>query len=350
VGCFEENTLFELLHDGLDGAARRAVVDHADACDECRRLIAASLELTSTTQSPTAAAARPPLADECLLAGQYRLVRLIGAGGMGAVHEAIDTWTGGRVAVKELHDWSAADSLARRQFSIEAESASRIAHPNVVQVLDLGEDPDSGARFLVQELLTGHTLRRRLVELGSLGVEEVIQLLEQAIAGLAEAHRAGVVHRDVKPENIFLARDATGAEVAKLIDFGLSRLVREPDDPVLALAAGEHGRQPGTPFYMSPEQLRGEADIDERTDVWSIGVVLFEAVAGRRPFGGPGFRELVAQILRDPVPRLVDAAPGTSAAFSALVERSLQRDRARRPRAGELRDALVDLRRRRGRC
>ena len=344
MSCFEENTLFEFVRHGLDNVARRAVVDHADACDSCRQLIAAAIELGSSAPPPVRDA---PRADGGMLAGKYRLVRLLGAGGMGAVHEAINTWTGRRVAVKVLHEAFAGDPLAVRRFTVEAQSAGRIAHPNVVEILDLGEDPETGARFLVQELLTGATLRRRLLEVGRLDAQHAARLLAPAVAGLAEAHRAGVVHRDLKPENIFLT-GIPGGEVAKLIDFGLSKLVREPDDPewTPALAITEHGRQLGTPFYMSPEQLRGQTDIDERSDVWSVGVVLFEAVAGARPFAGPRYHDLVLQILRDPLPRLVDAAPGVPAGFSELVGHALQRDRALRPSARELRDALAELRRR----
>ncbi|HKE15472.1 MAG TPA: protein kinase, partial [Kofleriaceae bacterium] len=206
--CLEENTLFEFLGHRLDSAARLAVVEHADGCDACRRLIAAAVELHSggapapAAASPGAAAsvaAPAPVADDRLLAGRYRLVGLIGRGGMGAVHEAIDTWTGARVAVKELHESIADDAVALRRFSVEAQSVRRIAHPNVVRVLDGGADPVTGAPFLVQELLTGSTLRRRLLDVGRLEAADAIRLLAPALAGLAEAHRAGVVHRDLKP-------------------------------------------------------------------------------------------------------------------------------------------------------
>ena len=338
--CLEENTLFDFLRDGLDAGARAAVLEHADACDSCRCLIA---EAVQATPSPHASCedALPP-SEGRLLAGKYRLLHLLGAGGMGEVHEAINTWTGRRVAVKELHGDISQNALAVQRFTKEARSASRIAHPNVVEVLDLGEDPDTGTRFIVQELLTGSTLRQRLFERGRLSVEEAVQLIRPALSGLAVAHEAGVVHRDLKPENIFLAQDADGREVVKLIDFGLSKIVRERD----RLDITEHGRQLGTPYYMSPEQLRGDADVDERTDVWSMGVVLFELVAGVRPFAGPTHSDLVVQILLEPVPLLSEVMPGVSAAFSALVERALQRDRAGRFSARDLCDALDELGRR----
>ncbi|HEY0986819.1 MAG TPA: serine/threonine-protein kinase, partial [Kofleriaceae bacterium] len=279
------------------------------------------------------------LDSERLLAGKYRRLRLLGAGGMGTVHEAVNTWTGRHVAVKELHGSFSADATAVQRFTLEAQSASRIAHPNVVDVLDLGADPATGTLFMVQELLTGSTLRQRIADRGRLPLEEALRILRPALDALVVAHDAGVVHRDLKPDNIFLARDASGREVTKLIDFGLSKQLREQG----GLAITEHGRQLGTPFYMSPEQMRGETDIDDRTDVWSIGVVLFEAVAGVRPFAGPSYNDLVVQILKEPVPRLTQVIPEVSPALSALVERAVERDRGQRLRARELRDALDEL-------
>jgi eukaryotic-like serine/threonine-protein kinase len=378
VRCLEENTLFEYVSDGLDAVARDAVAEHAASCESCRRMIAAAADAMpapATTQAPAtsplptpstaqraattprpagprvshAAPTAPPLPETIshelglepgrVLAGKYRLLRLLGAGGMGKVHEAVNTWTGRHVAVKELHGSFSSDATAVQRFTLEARSASKIAHPNVVDILDLGVDPETGALFMVQELLTGATLRQRIAERGRLSLDEIMQIVRPALAALVVAHEAGVVHRDLKPDNIFLARDAGGREVTKLIDFGLSKRLREQD----GLAITEHGRQLGTPFYMSPEQLRGELDLDERTDVWSIGVVLFEAASGVRPFPGPTYNELVVQILKEPVPQLAAVLPAISPVFATLVERALERDRERRPRASELHDALAEL-------
>ncbi|HEY0193644.1 MAG TPA: SUMF1/EgtB/PvdO family nonheme iron enzyme [Kofleriaceae bacterium] len=302
-------------------------------------------------------ATRPPgelARDGRVIAGKYRLVRLLGSGGMGAVHEAVNTWTGRRVAIKQLLVAISADGTIAQRFALEARTASRIAHPNVVEILDLGEDPETGALFMVQELLTGETLRGRLAARGALPVDEVLRVLAPAVDALAVAHDAGVIHRDLKPENIFLSREA-GGEVTKLIDFGLSKRVggdaAEPADAAgdredRDLALTEHGRQLGTPYYMSPEQLRGEPDVDGRSDVWSIGVVLFEAVAGGRPFVGPSYSELVVQILKQPVPELAARQPAVPAAFAALIARALVRDRANRISIHALRDGLAELVRR----
>jgi formylglycine-generating enzyme required for sulfatase activity len=351
VRCLEENTLFEYVSDGLDSVSRQAVVEHAASCESCRRMIAAAIDAAPSIHAAVtephgahaaqAVRSQPPVSldSERLLAGKYRRLRLLGAGGMGTVHEAVNTWTGRHVAVKELHGSFSADATAVQRFTLEAQSASRIAHPNVVDILDLGADPATGTLFMVQELLTGSTLRQRIAERGKLGLDEVLRIVRPALEALVVAHDAGVVHRDLKPDNIFLARDASGREVTKLIDFGLSKQLREQG----GLAITEHGRQLGTPFYMSPEQMRGETDLDDRTDVWSIGVVLFEAVAGVRPFSGPGYNDLVVQILKEPVPRLDAVLPEVSPALSALVGRALERDRGQRLRARELRDALDEL-------
>jgi len=334
VACVEENTLFDYVCGSLDDAARDAVADHAAACDGCRRMLAEVVD-------------PPPLADAAeLLGGKYRLVRLIGTGGMGTVHEAVNTWTGRRVAVKQLRVALSSDPVAAERFMREARNASRIAHPGVVDILDLGRDPATGALFMVQELLAGETLRRRLAERGALPVAEIARIAAPALAALSVAHAAGVIHRDLKPDNIFLARDRCGGEVTKLIDFGLSKQLLGAGE----LALTGRGRQLGTPFYMAPEQLRGEPELDDRIDVWSIGVVLFEAVAGARPFPGPSCHALFEQVLHQPAPRLADAAPGVPPGFAALVARALDRDRERRPSADQLRAALAALVRFPARC
>src|ERR1043165_6754609 len=351
VRCLEENTLFEYVSDGLDSASRLAVVEHAASCESCRRMIAAAIAAAPSIHAAVTephGEVRPArhtphgpvsLDSERLLAGKYRRLRLLGAGGMGTVHEAVNTWTGRHVAVKELHGSFSADATAVQRFTLEAQSASRIAHPNVVDILDLGADPTTGTLFMVQELLTGSTLRQRIADRGKLSLDEALRIIRAARDPRVVAHDAGVVHRDLKPDNIFLARDTSGREVTKLIDFGLSKQLREQG----GLAITEHGRQLGTPFYMSPEQMRGETDLDDRTDVWSIGVVLFEAVAGVRPFTGPGYNDLVVQILKEPVPKLSSVLPEVSPVLSALVERAIERDRGQRRRVRELRDALAEL-------
>jgi serine/threonine protein kinase len=370
VACLEENTLLEFLCGGLPASAREQVAEHAAVCEACRRMIAAAAVAAGPSPSPEVTAGLAPSVDapavvvraaarpldarrlqlgrsvseihggpEHLLAGKYRLLRLLGAGGMGTVHEAVNTWTGRHVAVKQLRAALSSDAMAAKRFMREARSASRIAHPNVVDILDLGRDPRTGALYMVQELLAGETLRRRIAERGALPVDEIVRIMTPALSALADAHAAGVVHRDLKPDNIFLARDSRGGELTKLIDFGLSKRLRGGGD----LAITSAGRRLGTPFYMAPEQLRGDPDLDERIDVWSAGVVLFEAAAGARPFPGPGCVDLIHQVVQHPAPPLAEVVPGIAPAFAALVARALDRDRDRRPHAAELHAEIAAL-------
>src|SRR5262249_47735830 len=152
-------------------------------------------------------ASAPAPSSSKLLAGKYQMIRALGAGGMGTVYEAINERTRRRVAIKVLHAAFSSDSNSIQRFMQEAQSASRIAHPNVVDILDLGEDPDTGAHFMVQEFLTGTTLRQQLAARGRFSVGEAIEVIAPAIGALVVAHEAGVVHRDIKPENIFVAKD-----------------------------------------------------------------------------------------------------------------------------------------------
>lgn len=346
VRCLEENTLFGYVHGALDAAGGDAVRAHAASCDACRMLIAAAARATPTEPALAAGAitewswpAIEPQVNGRTIAGKYTLTRVLGAGGMGVVYEAVNTWTGRRVAIKELHSSYSSDPHAVLRFKLEAKAASRIAHPNVVEILDMGQDPTTGSLFMVQELLTGSTLRQRIAERGTLTIDEIIRVMAPALSALVAAHDAGVIHRDLKPDNIFLASDGVGGEVTKLIDFGLSKQLHRE----LALDVTGEGRQLGTPFYMSPEQLRAEADLDERTDVWAMGVVMFEMLAGIRPFVGPSYNELVVQILTSPVPQLAELVPALPTPIAALVANALERDRTHRMRSRELRDAFEEL-------
>jgi hypothetical protein len=312
LGCLQENTLFELTQGLLARDAERELMRHADQCDDCRQLLAVVAERLSDAPAQ-------------LLGGKYRLGRQLGSGGMGTVYEAVNTWTGRRVAIKLMQPDIVEDREAVERFQREARSATRVAHPNIVEVLDLGHDAD-GTLFMVQEYLTGETLRQRLDTRGKLPVDEALAIVRAVVDALVSAHEAGVLHRDIKPENIFL----TEAGV-KLIDFGVCKAIGEAD--LLSLTG--RGRMLGTPHYMSPEQLRAD-ESDGRSDVWAVGVVLFEVLAGERPFKGKTAGELSAKILSEPIPRLPSRG-----ALAAIVERAMARDRERRyPTMRALRAAL----------
>jgi len=271
-----------------------------------------------------------------LVGGKYRLVRLLGRGGMGAVYEAENTWTRRRVAAKLLRPEYARDKDALRRFMLEAQAAGQIAHPNIIDVLDLGIETSDGSLYMVQELLHGEDLRGRLRAAGTLTPREALEVLVPVMGALAAAHEGGVVHRDIKPENIYLSRDASGQMVPKLIDFGVSKVL----EPGQTGALTGIGTTVGTPRYMAPEQVRGEPDVDERADVWSVGVVLYELLSGRNPFEAPTAFASVNRVLNERPPAL-DGMPVDLAAVVAHSLAPAKADRFADARA--LLDAVLAL-------
>lgn len=265
------------------------------------------------------------------LAGKYRIDGRLGAGGMGVVYEATNTWTERRVAVKILEGGrngrATLSPVAVDRFLLEAKVASRIEHPNVVSILDLGRDED-GTLFIVQELLAGPTLDAHLAAQGPLTVGEALDTLRPVMSGLVAAHAAGVVHRDVKPENIILARDSAGVITPKLLDFGVALATESTADARMTNA----GQIVGTPAFMSPEQAMGARDIDDRSDVWAMGLVWVEALTGRRQFEGQNCNEVLAQVLTRPVGPLRTLCPTIAGAVADAIDGALCRDRdARHP-------------------
>ena len=209
-----------------------------------------------------------------LVAGRYELLRVLGRGGSSAVFEARHRVTHARYAVKLLRSGSDRDDAAR--MVREARALARLDHPHIVRLIDCDEEPDGGV-FIVQELLAGRTLRAVLDDELTLAPPRALEILGPLLDALAYAHAQGIVHRDVKPENIVLCAERDGKIRAKLIDFGLAR------DPGGDPALTRRGAAVGTPRYMSPEQAWGRDDVDARSDVWSIGVVLYECLAGNPP-------------------------------------------------------------------
>ncbi|HYO67631.1 MAG TPA: protein kinase [Archangium sp.] len=218
------------------------------------------------------------------IGGRYVLERRFAGGGMGAIWVALDAQLQRRVALKLMAPERIASSSARHQFEQEAKAVAQLRNPHVVQIHDYGVDGDTP--FIVMELLEGEDLETFLERQGRLAPVVVSSLLNQIARALASAHACGVIHRDLKPANLFLAR-VDSAEVVKVLDFGLARL-----DAGGAAASEQPGRVMGTPRYMSPEQMRGEAWVDHRTDVWSLGVVAYRALTGRFPFSADALGEL----------------------------------------------------------
>ncbi|KYF88614.1 hypothetical protein BE20_22515 [Sorangium cellulosum] len=223
------------------------------------------------------------LVDATTLNGRYTLGRLIGKGGMGAVYEADDVALQRRVAVKVLSPELARGRSALGRFEREARAASAIRTEHIVRVLDADVDRATGSPFLVMELLRGEDLAHLLDRLGPLPPRLALRIVAQACVGLERAHEAGVVHRDIKPANLFLARrEGGGGLVVKLLDFGVAKIRPAHDPRRDTTGLTWSGHVLGTPRYMSP-QARGIKDIDHRTDLWSLGVVLYRALAGRTP-------------------------------------------------------------------
>jgi serine/threonine protein kinase len=258
-----------------------------------------------------------------VLGGRFRVVRQLGEGGMGVVLEAENTLTGKRVAIKWMRAALASKPEAVERFLREARASARVRHPNVVDVYDVVHE--AGSAFLVMELLEGEPLTA-VLERGGMPAPELISLLLDAMRGVAAAHKQGVIHRDIKPDNIFLAQETDRARcTAKVLDFGISKL---SDSEGLSLT--QTGTALGTPLYMSFEQLCGARDIDARTDVYAFGVILYEALTGRPPFEAETFTELIIKItntrptppkaLRADIPRSLDA----------LIQSAMAKERSER--------------------
>jgi eukaryotic-like serine/threonine-protein kinase len=254
------------------------------------------------------------------IGGKFRVVRLIGQGGMGAVLEAENTLTGKRVAIKWMNPLASTEPVDR--FLQEARAASRVRHPNVVDVYDFVQEDD---RFLiVMELLEGEPLTA-LLERGGMPLHELVGLLLDAMRGVAAAHAQGVIHRDIKPDNVFLERQPDRSQaVPKVIDFGVSKLVGE------GLSLTRSGATLGTPLYMSFEQLRGARDVDARADVYSFGVILYEAMTGQPPFHADTLTELVVKITTTEPLRAKILRPDLPTSLDHLIHWAMAIDREQR--------------------
>ncbi len=257
--------------------------------------------------------------------GQYEVRSLLGSGGMGDVYLARDTRLGRDVALKLLPAAFTRDAERLRRFEHEARAASALSHPNIIAVFEIGEA--DGEHYIANEYVDGPTLRERM-SAGPLALDEALDVGAQVASALAAAHEAGIVHRDVKPENVMLRRDG----YVKVLDFGLAKLIERPDNRAAGIASvletvrTAPGVVMGTVRYMSPEQLRGD-DVDGRADVFGLGVMLYEMVAGRSPFEGASQAELMAEILRAEPPPLGRVADGVPAEVERIAARALAKDR-----------------------
>ncbi|MFO0648607.1 MAG: protein kinase [Polyangiales bacterium] len=249
--------------------------------------------------------------------GAYEIVRRLGAGAFGVVYEALRLPLRKRVALKVLHASASRNENAVARFLREAEAAAQLRHPNVIEVYDCGVE--GRAPYLSMEYLEGEALDDRLKRLGKLPLRDVADLMLPIVSGIAAVHERGIVHRDLKPGNIFLARGARG-EVPKVLDFGIAK-VRESSVELTQSSA-----MIGTPLYMSPEQVRQSKRVDGRSDLWSLGVILFECITGVRPFAAPTLLEVLERITQGPTPDARALDPSVPPDLDALLRRMMARE------------------------
>lgn len=279
--------------------------------------------------------------------GKYVVKGVLGRGGMGTVYEAEQLVLRRRVAVKVLHPNQAQKKNAVQRFHQEARAAGAIGHPNICEVYDLGT-LDDGSPYLVMEKLVGETLADRISIEGGLAFDDVLDTLIQVLSALVVAHHKGIVHRDIKPENVFLTKRVGCPPLVKLLDFGVSKMIARPVEP-----RGEEvdltriGMVMGTPHYMAPEQARGDRDLDGRVDLYACGVILYEALTGRRPFNAPNYNALLMQILTATPRPATQLRPALPAPFDDVIGKAMARNREDRfATANELQRELQSLRER----
>ena len=265
------------------------------------------------------------------LADRYRLDHVLGEGGMGVVWEAIDETSGEARALKFIRRDKCGDGRSVARLLREAHAAKSVSHPNVARVFEVLELPE-GTPFLVMERLRGETLKSRLARVERLSPDELVPMAVAIASGVRAAHALGIVHRDLKPDNVFVLADGR----VKVIDFGIAKDLRSEGEADLTTT----GAMLGTLLYMAPEQVFGDVDIDERADVWALGVVLYECIAGRRPTDGAGSGQVLKAIMTQAFTPLAVAAPGCPEALSNLVALMLSRDRTERPSLDEVIDTL----------
>ncbi len=262
-----------------------------------------------------------------VLAGKYRVDRVLGAGGMGLVVAAHHMGLDSRVAIKLLLPEMLQHKDVVARFAQEARAAARITNEHVARVFDVGALED-GAPYMVMEYLDGSDLGEWLHRDGRLPVAQAVDFVLQACEGVAEAHGVGIVHRDLKPANLFCVKRSDGSFSIKVLDFGISKLSAGGAQSSFSMTAT--AAVMGTPYYMSPEQMESARDVDARTDIWSLGIILYELITGSRPFGGQTLPEVCFRIATHPAPRIRELRPDVPPGVEAVVLKSLEKRRADR--------------------
>ena len=281
------------------------------------------------------------LAPGVVIAGRFQLDRRIGEGGMGFVWAATHLVTRKPLALKMLKPESAADPSLRLRFFREARAACAVRHPNILEIHDVIELED-GTPVMVMDLLHGESLGTRLDRQPVLPPSELARLMLPVVSAVGTAHASGIVHRDLKPDNIFVADEGDGTLV-KVLDFGIAKVFAVETSAAGAGGLTGTGAILGTPYYMAPEQIFGERDIDHRADIWALGVILYECLSGRRPTEADNVGQILKIVATDALVPLEVAAPGVPADLAALVGKMLSRDCRARPQ--DLGEVLATLQR-----
>jgi serine/threonine-protein kinase len=345
--CPDENTLVQLVDGTLPTDARADHARHLDECDSCRRAVGSLVRLLSPEEHPalarTVASEHPPaqggagpsqgtdrqgfVAGDVV--GRYQLERIIGEGGLGVVWAARHVLTRKPVALKFTKFEH--PELTKR-FLREARVGGVLQHPAVVEVHDVFESKPGGPLVMVMDLLHGESLDGLIARRGRLSLHEVSFVMQPVLSALAAAHALGIVHRDIKPPNIFLESPGGGSTSyrSRLLDFGLARLTAAEGVAAATSVLTREKQLMGTPHYMAPEQLYGELDIDARTDVWAIGVVFYECLTGKRPLVGNSVGQILQSLATREIAPVASVVPDLPADLAQAIDASLARDRAAR--------------------
>jgi serine/threonine protein kinase len=260
-----------------------------------------------------------------LIQSRYRLIRLLGSGASGAVWHARNELIDRDVALKIMRPDVAEDAVALQRFFNEAKASGRVRSPSIVEILDLGQAED-GSPFLVFELLEGEGLDEKLRREGTIAPEPLLELFVGVAKALEIAHANGIIHRDLKPANIFIGKSSTGQPVAKILDFGISKVFDTGHNFTLTRT----GTVVGSPAYMSPEQAGGREDIDGRADIWSLGVVMYEGLTGTLPHQAANYNALMVRILTQDTDPVMTRKPDLPPSVCAIVDACLKRERDER--------------------
>ncbi|HHH27410.1 MAG TPA: serine/threonine protein kinase [Polyangiaceae bacterium] len=351
--CAGDDTVMALVSGELPPSRRDELRAHLDDCDACRELVAHTAHALIPTvderpnRDPALEATAPSPGQPQGLAlgpgatlGRYRIVRKLGAGAMGVVYAAEHLDLRRSVALKIVRaDPDGDEEQLRARLLREARAASAVRHPHVVTVHDVLE-LDDGSPVMVMDLLEGESLRDRLKR-GPLPIDDVTTLAEQLLSALGAAHGAGIIHRDLKPDNVFLVRSDDGRVDVRVLDFGIAKLTAVDGPAMQTAGLTMTGMLVGTPHYMAPEQAFADPDLDARVDLWAVGVIVYEALSGRRPVEGDNLGQLFRKLATLNVAPLVELAPNVPSPLADWVHRLLAERERRFGSAATARRALT---------